>query len=151
MKYFPLLILLLTTTLDEDVYYFQDFVKRVETEYSLPRGILRSIAQVESKFKPSRITRNDGPGRHTSYGLLQIQEPSARQVGFKGKPKELLIPETNIYYGAKYLTWLIIKTKGDVPSALNCWNAGINSQICKNKMNRKYSDKVLDSYMRNKL
>jgi soluble lytic murein transglycosylase-like protein len=147
LKYLPLFLIFISTPIIEVFYSFEDFVERVETEYKLPRGILHAIAQVESRLNPRKIHKNDGPGHRTSYGLLQIQEPSARQVGFKGKPSELLTPEVNIYFGALYLNWLIKETRGDIPRALNCYNAGRSSKICREKTSSRYSDKVLNSYL----
>lgn len=150
-KYLPFFILLIPGILDYDAYSFSDFVQRVELEHNIPHGLLYAMAKVESGLKPHKVTKNDGPGKRTSYGFLQIQEPSAKQVGFRGKPKDLLTPEVNIYFGAAYLSWLIKQTKGDVPRALNCWNAGPSSNICKNQKSVGYSDRVFNNYMSSRL
>ena len=40
-----------------------------------------------------------------SYGVCQLKEASARQVGFKGKTEELMSSKTNIKYSALYLKY----------------------------------------------
>lgn len=55
----------------------------------------------------SRFTVNYSPNDKgtPSYGVCQIKEDSARQVGFTGKAEDLNKPKTNALYAAKYLKY----------------------------------------------
>lgn len=70
--------------------------------YGIPLELLRRVINRESTFNPS--ARN-GP----YYGLMQILPATARTMGFRGEPSDLLNAETNIIYAAKYLrgAWLL--------------------------------------------
>jgi soluble lytic murein transglycosylase-like protein len=67
----------------------------------LPQGLLSSLCYVESGHDVSAIHHHDGEGN--SVGICQIKLKTAQMVGFKGTEKQLLDPETNIKYAAKYL------------------------------------------------
>lgn len=151
MKLFLPLLIFYSIPVFESHYNTKYYIERNEVENGLPKGILSAIAKVESNLNPNRVTKNDGRGRKTSYGLLQIQESSAKQVGFRGSPSKLISPELNIYYGAKYFKWLLGREKGDVAQALNCYNLGPSHSLCKNKSSFKYSEKVLNAYIGNRM
>jgi soluble lytic murein transglycosylase-like protein len=69
--------------------------------YQVPRSLVHRVIQRESDYRPD--ARN-GP----YYGLMQILPQTARGMGFKGQPKDLLEAETNLKYAVKYLrgAWL---------------------------------------------
>jgi soluble lytic murein transglycosylase-like protein len=66
-------------------------------------ALILGFVQVESSFdeRAFRIDRNGG-----SYGLMQLDVPTARDRGFTGKPAELFDPATNIRYGVAQLRWI---------------------------------------------
>lgn len=70
--------------------------------YDMPESLLHETIKRESGYNPA--ARN-GP----YYGLMQIMPQTARTMGFRGKPEELLDAETNIIYAGKYLrgAWLV--------------------------------------------
>ena len=70
--------------------------------YDLPRPLVHRLAIRESTHNPR--ARN-GP----YYGLLQILPATARSMGFRGKPSDLLDADTNLKYALKYLrgAWLL--------------------------------------------
>lgn len=70
--------------------------------YEVPRALVHRLAIRESTHRPN--ARN-GP----YYGLLQILPQTARTMGFRGQPEELLDAETNLKYAVKYLrgAWLL--------------------------------------------
>lgn len=119
---------------------------KAEQKYQLPNGILGAIAIVESNNNPLAFVKEDGRTRKSSYGILQLQLAAARQVGFKGKAKELLNTKTNIEYGARYLAWLLKVNRGDVAKSLIMWNAGPNSLLAKKPVN--YLGKILNEISR---
>lgn len=124
-----------------------NMVQAAEIKYELPKGILTAVTFVESSGNHRAIVRHDGKSGKTSYGLLQIQLASARTVGFKGRPIELMKPEVNIEYGARYLRWLMDNHDNNVAWSLSCFNAGPNSFICKEKKYSPYVGLVLNAYV----
>ena len=68
----------------------------------VPRSLVHRVVQRESDYRPS--ARN-GP----YYGLMQILPDTARSMGFRGAPEELLDAETNLRYGVRYLrgAWIV--------------------------------------------
>ncbi len=70
--------------------------------YGVPLELVRRVINRESTFNPA--ARN-GP----YYGLMQILPATARTMGFRGEPSQLLDAETNLIYAVKYLrgAWLL--------------------------------------------
>ena len=68
----------------------------------MPRPLVHKVIQRESDYRPK--ARN-GP----YYGLMQILPQTAGQMGFRGKPRDLLDAETNLRWAVKYLrgAWLV--------------------------------------------
>lgn len=70
--------------------------------YEIPRSLLHRLAIRESTHRPWAVNR-------PYYGLLQILPATARSMGFKGTPQDLLDADTNLEFAGKYLrgAWLI--------------------------------------------
>lgn len=70
--------------------------------YNVPRPLVHRVIIRESRHRPE--ARN-GP----YYGLMQILPATARTMGFRGKPSDLLDAETNLKYAVKYLrgAWMV--------------------------------------------
>ena len=70
--------------------------------YDLPRSLVHRVIQRESDYRPG--ARN-GP----YWGMMQILPATARGMGFRGQPSDLLDAETNLKYAVKYLrgAWLV--------------------------------------------
>lgn len=70
--------------------------------YEVPRSLVHRLAIRESHHRP--WARN-GP----YYGLLQILPQTARTMGFRGQPDDLLDASTNLQFAVKYLrgAWLV--------------------------------------------
>jgi len=77
-------------------------INRYADLYEVPRSLVHRLAIRESTHRPN--ARN-GP----YYGLLQILPQTARTMGFRGQPEELLDAETNLKYAVRYLrgAWLL--------------------------------------------
>lgn len=69
----------------------------------LPPGLLDSVCFVESGHNHKAYVEKDG--NSPSHGICQLKLAAARQVGFKGSAKDLMKPETNIYYSGKFLRY----------------------------------------------
>lgn len=76
--------------------------------YGVPLELVRRVINRESTFNPA--ARN-GP----YYGLMQILPATARTMGFRGEPADLLNAETNLIYAVKYLrgAWLLANGSHD--------------------------------------
>src|SRR6056297_254003 len=64
--------------------------------YEVPRALVHKVVQRESDYRPR--ARN-GP----YYGMMQILPATARGIGFRGAPEDLLDADTNMKYAVKYL------------------------------------------------
>ncbi len=73
------------------------------------------MIQRESDYNPG--ARN-GP----YYGLMQILPQTARTMGFRGAPQELLNPAVNLRYAGRYLRGAWIVAGGDEAEAV-AWYA----------------------------
>lgn len=71
-------------------------IERYSARFNVPARLVRRVAWRESKFNPSL--------RHGPYwGLMQIRVDTARGLGFRGEPRDLLDAETNMAFAAAYL------------------------------------------------
>jgi soluble lytic murein transglycosylase-like protein len=83
--------------------------------YDVPRPLVHKVIQRESDYRPS--ARN-GP----YYGMMQILPETARGMGFRGAPSDLLDAETNLKYAVKYLRGAWMVSDGDMDEAV-MWSA----------------------------
>ena len=74
----------------------------------VPVDLVQRVIVRESTHRP--WARN-GP----YYGLMQILPATARSMGFRGEPKDLLDAETNLKYAVRYLrgAWLVSRGNKD--------------------------------------
>lgn len=70
--------------------------------YQVPRSLVHRVIQRESDYRPA--ARN-GP----YWGMMQILPETARGMGFRGAPRDLLNPDVNLQWAVKYLrgAWLL--------------------------------------------
>ncbi|WP_085836646.1 transglycosylase SLT domain-containing protein [Aquimixticola soesokkakensis] len=85
--------------------------------YEVPRKLVHAQVQRESTHNPA--ARN-GP----YYGLMQILPQTARTMGFKGAPAELLDADTNLKYAVKYLRGAYLVADGDSADAMKWYARG---------------------------
>lgn len=85
--------------------------------YEVPRSLVHRLAIRESTHRP--WARN-GP----YYGLLQILPQTARTMGHRGPPEELLDAETNLKYAVKYLRGAYLVADGDPDDAIGWYARG---------------------------
>lgn len=78
-------------------------IVKAEVGRDFDPALIMGFVQVESSFneRAFAIDRNGG-----SYGLMQLDVPTARDRGFKGKPSDLFDPKTNIHFGVEQLRWI---------------------------------------------
>jgi soluble lytic murein transglycosylase-like protein len=77
-------------------------IEAAARENDVPVALVQRVIIRESTHRPG--ARN-GP----YYGLMQILPQTARTMGFRGQPSDLLDAETNLRYGVRYLrgAWLL--------------------------------------------
>lgn len=109
-------------------------------QFELPRNLLTSLCYVESNHNPKAIHKDDG--NSNSVGVCQVKLSTARSLGFKGTEKQLLDPETNIYYSAKYLKYQLLRYKNNSTNAIIAYNRGNAKGLTRTK----YSDKVIQRW-----
>lgn len=91
-------------------------INRYADQYGVPRSLVHRVVQRESRYRPG--ARN---GRY--YGLMQIDPRTARTMGHRGPPEELLDAETNLRYAVKYLRGAWLVSDGSQDRAVQ-WYAG---------------------------
>lgn len=85
--------------------------------YQVPRSLVHRVVQRESTYRPE--ARN-GP----YWGLMQILPQTARTMGFRGQPSDLLDAETNLTYAVKYLRGAWLVSDGDEQTAVMWYARG---------------------------
>ena len=99
-----------TRELRERINYWAD-------HYQVPRSLVQRVVIRESTHRPE--ARN-GP----YYGLMQILPATARGMGFRGTPTDLLDAETNLKYGVKYLRGAYMVADGNKDAAVKWYARG---------------------------
>ncbi len=85
--------------------------------YEVPRSLVHKLAIRESTHRP--WARN-GP----YWGLLQILPQTARTMGFRGQPSDLLDADTNLRYAVKYLRGAWLLSNGNAATAIGWYARG---------------------------
>jgi soluble lytic murein transglycosylase-like protein len=85
--------------------------------YDVPVDLVQRVIVRESTHRPG--ARN-GP----YYGLMQILPQTARTMGFRGQPADLLDAETNLRYAVKYLRGAWLVSGGDRDAAVMWYARG---------------------------
>ena len=87
----------------------------------VPIDFALAVAEQESGFTCNVISTAD------AMGVLQILYPTAIEMGFRGKPEELLRCHNSAKYGVKYLKSVLDAASGDLCLAANKYFAGIHA------------------------
>ena len=85
--------------------------------YDIPVTLLHRVIIRESRHNPA--ARN-GP----YYGLMQIHPQTARTMGFRGEPRDLLDAETNLKYAGRYLRGAWLVSDGNEATAVGWYARG---------------------------
>lgn len=96
-------------------------VSRLITKYShvydVPEELVHRVVRRESGYNPE--ARNG-----TYYGLMQIMPQTARTMGHRGSPSDLLDADTNLRYGVKYLRGAYLVSRGNEDRAIGWYSRG---------------------------
>jgi soluble lytic murein transglycosylase-like protein len=85
--------------------------------HDIPEALLHRVIQRESDY---RADARNGP----YYGLMQILPETARTMGFRGQPSDLLDAETNLKWAGRYLRGAWIVADGDIDAAVGWYARG---------------------------
>jgi len=170
-----LLVLTESTMAEGDTSLTPYYIFNAASQFKIDETLLYSICTVESRCRSNVINHDDARKIEKekgiikkSFGLFQIQAETAEFLGFnryeiktvdyttkKGKHKtkikkidhilDLLKPETNSWYAAKYLNYLYGLYK-DTPRVISAYNAGHPIQS-----NEEYVLKVLSTFAKLKI
>ena len=83
----------------------------------MPRSLVHRVAIRESRHRPDAINR-------PYYGLMQILPATARSMGFRGQPNDLLDAETNLKYAVRYLRGAWLVSDGSQDAAVRWYASG---------------------------
>lgn len=92
-------------------------VNRYAAMHDIPPALLHRVIQRESNYNPR--ARN-GP----YWGLMQVHPQTARTMGHRGAPEELLNAETNLTYAGRYLRGAWMVSDGNIDRAVQWYARG---------------------------
>ncbi|MEP2530681.1 lytic transglycosylase domain-containing protein [Shimia sp.] len=92
-------------------------INKYADHYDVPRDLVQRVIIRESTHRPS--ARN-GP----NLGLMQIQLPTARGMGYNGNAAGLLDAETNLKYAVKYLRGAYLVADGNYDKSVQWYARG---------------------------
>lgn len=92
-------------------------IEAAADENDVPVSLVQKVVIRESTHRP---TARNGP----YYGLMQILPATARSMGFRGKPSDLLDAETNLKYATRYLSGAWMVSDGDEDAAVMWYARG---------------------------
>lgn len=92
-------------------------IERAAAENDVPVALVQRVIRRESTHNPA--ARN-GP----YYGLMQILPQTARTMGFRGDPAQLLDAQTNLRYGVRYLHGAWLLADGSFDRAIHWYSRG---------------------------
>jgi soluble lytic murein transglycosylase len=112
------------------------------TQYNLPPKLLDSVCYIESHYDVKAVHKDDGG--ENSLGVCQVKLSTAKFLGFKGSEAQLMRPEVNAKYAAKYIKYQLNRYEGNIEKAIISYNRGNAKGLTRTK----YSLKVLKVYWR---
>jgi soluble lytic murein transglycosylase-like protein len=86
-------------------------------DLGIPAELLHRVVQRESGY-------NAGARNGPYYGLMQIMPETARTMGFRGEPSQLLDAEENLRWAGAYLRGAWIVSDGDMDEAVRWYSQG---------------------------
>ncbi len=92
-------------------------IRQYAQKHDIPEALLHRVIQRESDY---RAHARNGP----YWGLMQILPQTAQQMGFRGRPEELLDAETNLTYAGRYLRGAWLLSDGNIDRAVMWYARG---------------------------
>ncbi|MGE3643427.1 MAG: transglycosylase SLT domain-containing protein [Beijerinckiaceae bacterium] len=104
-------------TLARDGAALRKSVARHAAANGVPPALAHAVVVLESTYRPSIVHKGN-------YGLMQIRLGTARAMGFRGGPRQLLQPDINLRYGMKYLARAWKGSGGNVCGTIHRYRTG---------------------------
>lgn len=82
----------------------------------------------------------------SSYGLMQLMYPTAKDLGFVGEPEVLFVPSVNLTWGCLHLERLLAWAGGEYVRAFAAYNGGKGGNAAPPFRNQAYADRVLAAF-----
>jgi hypothetical protein len=96
---------------------YQDIVAEYARAHGIPEKLVHRVIVRESGYNAKAM-------HHRYWGLMQITYPTAKSMGYKGKPAGLLDPEVNLTYAVPYLANAYMIAGGDENRAVRLYASG---------------------------
>lgn len=123
---------------------FYDMIKNYQGKFfpNIPVSLVLGHIQQESSFDPEAY-RYEAVIKDASYGLMQLLYGTAKWLGYSGLEDGLYDPQTNIYYGMKYINYLMGQFPGNPEGYIMAYNVG-PAGYRKGRRNEYYYSKVIE-------
>lgn len=92
-------------------------IRAAAAEHGIPEALVHRVVQRESGY---RADARNGP----YWGLMQVLPQTARTMGFRGRPEELLDPRVNLRYAGRYLRGAWLVSDGNIDRAVMWYARG---------------------------
>jgi len=121
----------------------EEIISFVRANYGDDAPLLLGIIQTESSFRADAFLNDRNGG---SYGLMQLDVPTARDRGYIGEGVGLFDSEKNITVGAAQVAWIRDFLAGhnifDLESVIAAYNEGVGN-VLKGRADPGYVNRVL--------
>ena len=98
---------------------YNALISRHARAVGVPVRLANAVVQVESSYNPR------ARGRAGEIGLMQLMPATARGIGYRGKMSNLYRPDTNLYWGMKYLGEAYKRAGGNTCGTIMRYNGGL--------------------------
>lgn len=104
---------------------FYDIIRTYKEKFfpQIPISLVLGHMEQESSFRPDAY-RAEPQIKDASYGLMQLLHGTAKWQGYNGETDGLFDPMNNIYYGMKYIAYLMGQFPGNQEGFIMAYNEG---------------------------
>jgi soluble lytic murein transglycosylase-like protein len=106
---------------------YDEMVAEHARAHGLPEKLVHRVIMRESGYNAKAM-------HYRYWGLMQITYPTAKSMGYKGKPAGLLDPEVNLTYAVPYLANAYMIAGGDENRAVRLYASGYYASAKKARM-----------------
>lgn len=101
----------------------QHHIRAAAAATGVEYDLLKAVISAESNFNTRAVSPMG------AVGLMQLMPETAQRFGVRARSNQsveqrLTDPRTNVYAGARYLSWLLNRFDGEIKLALAAYNAG---------------------------
>jgi soluble lytic murein transglycosylase-like protein len=106
---------------------YEEIVAEYARAHGIPEKLVHRVIVRESGYNAKAMHRR-------YWGLMQITYPTAKSMGYRGKPAGLLDPEVNLTYAVPYLANAYMIAGGDENRAVRLYASGYYASAKKGRM-----------------